>query len=247
MQVEFVEVGVVKALYRYPVKSMRGEALAEAHVYWHGLDGDRRYAFVRSDNSSGFPWLTGRETPQLLRYKPHFTDPGNVINSPITVTTPDGRTLPLQSAELRQELAQAYGEDLSLIKIGRGVFDSQALSLISLATVRDLGRQAGVELDHRRFRQNIVVEALSDRPYQEESWLDAQLTFGDRPDSARIRLNRRIVRCVMINIDPETAEKDSRVLKSVTQHHDTCAGVYASTEKPGMIRVGDVVRVIGST
>jgi len=244
MQIEFIEVGVVKALYRYPVKSMRGESLAQAHVYWHGLDGDRRYAFVRSDNRSSFPWLTGREVPQLLRYLPTFDDPGDVINSPVYVRTPAGRTLPLESAELRTELAKAYGRDVSLIKIGRGVYDSQVLSLMSLATVRDLSRQAGIEIDGGRFRQNIIVETFADRPYQEESWLDGQLVFGAQPDPARIRLNRRIVRCVMVNINPETAEKDRRVLKTVAQSRDSCAGVYGSTEKPGTISVGDVVRVM---
>lgn len=244
MKAEFIEVGVVKALYRYPVKSMRGESLAQAHLYWHGLDGDRRYAFVRGDNRSGFPWLTGREVSQLLRYVPYFADPDDLINSPVCVHTPDGRTRPLDSAELLAELVQAYGKDVHLIKIGRGVYDSQVLSLMSLASVRDLSQQAGTAIDSGRFRQNIILETFSDRPYEEESWLDAQLVFGARPDSARIRPNRRIKRCVMVNIDPQTAEKDPRVLKAVTQVRDSCAGVYGSTEKPGTIKVGDVVRLV---
>ena len=53
-------VGVVKALYRYPVKSMRGECVEEARVWWHGLEGDRRYACGRTGNTSRFPWLTAR-------------------------------------------------------------------------------------------------------------------------------------------------------------------------------------------
>ena len=244
MQSEFIEVGVVKALYRYPVKSMRGESLAQAHLYWHGLDGDRRYAFVRGDSRSDFPWLTGREVSQLLRYLPTFADPGDVVNSPVCVRTPAGPTLPLDSAELKAELVQAYGKDVHLIKIGRGVYDSQVLSLMSLASVRDLSQQAGTEVDSGRFRQNVILETFSDRPYEEESWLDAQLVFGARPDSARIRLNRRITRCVMVNIDPQTAASDPRVLKTVAQSRDSCAGVYGSTEKPGTIHVGDVVCVM---
>jgi len=244
VKAEFVEVGVVKALYRYPVKSMRGETLAQAHLDWHGIDGDRRYAFVRSDSRSGFPWLTGREVPQLVRYTPYFADPDDVTYSPVCVRTPDGRTRPLDSAELKAELAQAYGNDVHLLKIGRGVYDSQVLSLMSLASVRDLSHQAGLEVDSGRFRQNVIVETFSNRPYEEESWLDGQIIFGARPDSARIRPNRRIKRCVMVNIDPQTAENDPRVLKAVTQMRDSCAGVYGSTEKPGTIKVGDVVWLV---
>ncbi len=55
-------VGRVVGLWRYPVKSMAGEALKEAEVSWHGFAGDRRWAFIRDGMvNSGFPWLTLRE------------------------------------------------------------------------------------------------------------------------------------------------------------------------------------------
>lgn len=240
---DFLEVGVVRALNRFPVKSMRGEQLAQAHVYWHGLDGDRRYAFVRGDNDSGFPWLTGRQIPQMVRYTPHFTDPADVTQSPIVVQTPDGRSLPLTSPDLLAELARSYGGAVRLIKIGRGVYDSQVLSLISTATVAALSAAAGRPVEPERFRQNVIIDA-GERPFVEETWLNGVLTFGARPHSPRIRLNRRIQRCQMINIDPHTGEKDARVLKTVAQQRQNCAGVYASTEQPGWIHAGDVVRLL---
>lgn len=55
-------VGSVQEINLYPVKSMRGVSVPEAELYWYGLNGDRKYAFVRSDTPSGFPWLTGRES-----------------------------------------------------------------------------------------------------------------------------------------------------------------------------------------
>lgn len=244
MSQDFVEVGIVKAIYRYPVKSMQGEALQQTHVYWHGLDGDRRWAFVQANDYSGFPWLTGREIPQLVRYVPSFVQPDDVAQSPIQVTTPNGRILPLQSPDLRNELTQTSGVDIDLIKIGRGTFDSQSLSLMTLATADALGQQAGMDIHYGRFRQNLLIETFSNTPYQEESWLDGLLLLGDRSDSAHIRLNRRIQRCVMVNIDPETAEKDPRILKTVAQHRQNCVGVYASTEKTGLVRVGDPIRLI---
>jgi hypothetical protein len=50
-----IKIGEVEALFRYPVKSMSGEPLEVADLGWHGLDGDRRLAFRRVDDRSGFP------------------------------------------------------------------------------------------------------------------------------------------------------------------------------------------------
>lgn len=244
MQFDFQEVGVVTALNRFPVKSMRGESLDEAHVYWHGLDGDRRYAFVRDDAQSGFPWLTGRQIPDMVLYTPRFVQPDKAAQSPVTITTPNGRSLPITSPELRAELAAAYGGGVSLIQIGRGAFDSQVLSLMSVATAQALSAAAGLPVAHGRFRQIIIIETGEKRPFVEEEWLDGVLVFGSRTNSPRIRINRRIQRCQMVNIDPQTGEKDARVLKTVAQQRGNCVGVYASTEQPGTVRVGDVVRLM---
>ncbi|MCP5098917.1 MAG: MOSC domain-containing protein, partial [Chloroflexi bacterium] len=74
-------------------------------------------------------------------------------------------------------------------------------------------------------------------------WLNRVVTFGTESDAVRVRINRRIQRCVMVTIDPETAVKSPAVLRTVAQKRDNCVGVYASVEQIGTIRVGDVVRV----
>jgi uncharacterized protein YcbX len=69
-------VGHIAALRRYPVKSMAGEELDGADVSWHGLAGDRRWAFIRDGQArSGFPWLTIRDRPEMARYRPRFAEP----------------------------------------------------------------------------------------------------------------------------------------------------------------------------
>jgi len=66
-----VLVGRVAAVFRYPVKSMAAEPVEDVDVSWHGLSGDRRWAFVRPDLSrSGFPWLTLRQRNDLNDYHP---------------------------------------------------------------------------------------------------------------------------------------------------------------------------------
>ncbi len=115
------------------------------------------------------------------------------------------------------------------------------MSLIGWATVRSLGGAVGRELDPRQFRPNVLVETVARPPHLEDAWVGGRLTFGRRSDSARIRVDRRDPRCMMINLDPETAEQQPAVLKEVVRSRDTCAGIYCTPEQPGTIRVGDAV------
>lgn len=237
-------VGRVAALYRYPVKSMRGEAIQESPVWWHGLVGDRRYAFVRGDDASGFPWLTGRQVPTLLRYRPRVVEGGDPSSAPVYVRTPNGTDLAIASDELLREIAGQYRGPVHLMQLKRGAYDSAAISLIGQGTVDAITERVGEPLDPRRFRPNIVVELLDGGPGAEDGWLGAMLLIGDQPDAVRVRVNRQNVRCMMINLDPDTAEQNPDVLRTVVQLRDECAGIYGSVQAPGTLRVGDVIRVV---
>lgn len=238
-------VGVVRQLYRYPVKSMRGQTLDAVPVYWHGLAGDRRYAFVRTGNTSRFPWLTGREVPQLLRYSPYLGegDPGNVA---VRVRTPEGGDFAVEDAALCAELAARHGAEVQLLHSSRGIPDSAAVSILGAASVRAIGEQAGVKLDPIRFRPNVLVATTNDRPFEEEGWIGGLLIFGDRPDSARVRVNRKDVRCMMVNLDPEQAEQNPAVLRTIVRERETCAGLYASVEAIGTIQIGDPIYYVSA-
>ena len=83
--------GIVSGLWRYPVKSMAGEALACVGISWSGLEGDRRWAFVRPDSGgSGFPWHTIREFPRMSNYVALLSEPARPDRSRGLVRTPDG-------------------------------------------------------------------------------------------------------------------------------------------------------------
>src|SRR5690242_20569335 len=104
-----VEIGRIQAIYRYPVKSMAGEALEQSQLGWYGLDGDRRFAFRRIAKQDGFPWLTASKLPALLLYKPIRQDTAQDNDLPTHVMTPAGKILEIRSDELRDEITHGCG------------------------------------------------------------------------------------------------------------------------------------------
>ena len=157
-----IEVGHVKAIFRYPVKSMGGERLEAAELGWHGLDGDRRLAFRRIDDRSGFPWLTASKLPDLLLFAPHRREDGARGDLPTHVRTPDGDEMPVFGEDLATEVERRYGAPVQMMQLNQGIFDEANLSVIAFDTVRELGRLAGQRPDVRRFRPNVVVRANQD-------------------------------------------------------------------------------------
>jgi uncharacterized protein YcbX len=233
-------VGVVRAIYRYPVKSMRGEPLGESNVEWQGLPGDRSYAFVQSDNHSTFPYLTGRELPELLLYTPVITDPSRPYFSPVMVTTPEGATYPIGSEELHASIAQRYPHPFHLLRLGqRATHDAAPLSVITTSTVASLGNTLGMTLDPIRFRPTILIETPEGEPDPEQRWVGQSLVFGD--DEMRMVVSEPDERCKMITLDPETSQADPRVLAEVVRSRDSLLGVYGLPQRRGMLRVGQNV------
>lgn len=231
-------VGRVVALWRYPVKSMRGEAAEAADVSWHGLAGDRRWGFVRGEMArSGFPWLTIRERAELWQYQPVLVEPADPDASPTVVRTPSGRELDVLDPALAAEL----GPDVRAMKQDRGVFDTFPLSLISAQAIAALGAHVGAALDPLRFRPNIVVDAPGGGEFPEEAWVGTELCIG----GLTMRVDRRDVRCVMVNVDPATGARDPAVLRAIARERQGRLGVYGTTVQPGRITVGDMVRVGG--
>lgn len=232
-------VGRVLGLWRYPVKSMSAEELAEAEVSWHGLAGDRRWAFIRNSVvHSGFPWLTLRERGDLSHYRPSLVEPARPDRSPAVVRTPSGVTFDVGDPALSAEL----GPGVRVIKQDRGIFDTFPLSLITTQTIACLGELAGVPLDVRRFRPNILVEAADEAPFAEDTWVGCVLRIG----GMRMRVDKRDGRCVVITIDPVTTERNPAVLRAVARDRQGFLGVYGSVVEPGRIEVDDPVLVDSS-
>ncbi len=112
-----MELGRISAIFRYPVKSMAGELLEVARLSWHGIAGDRRLAFRRLTDKSGFPWLTASKLPHLLLYKPFVLDSNTAELLPTHVCAPDGKEYEIRSDELREEISSRYGSDVELMNL----------------------------------------------------------------------------------------------------------------------------------
>lgn len=232
------ELGRVAAIWRYPVKSMAGESLTEVDVSWNGLVGDRRWAFVRDGMThSNFPWLTIREQPTMCHYRPSFTDPDRPEASTTIVRTPSGAAFDVTDPALGAEL----GTSLPVIKTERGFFDAEPLSLITTQTVAALAAKVGAELTPLRFRPNLVVTATDDAPFQEDAWVGSVLRLG----GMQMRVDKRDGRCVMVNVDPATTQRNPAVLKAIAAERQACLGVYGSIVEPGHLAIGDAVSVAG--
>ena len=232
-------VGRVVGLWRYPVKSMGAESLTEVEVSWHGLSGDRRWAFVRDGvEKSGFPWLTIRNRANMSHYSPYFTNPENPDSSSTRVRTPAGTDYDVTDPALAKEL---YPAGAKIIRQNRGVYDAFPLSLISKGTLNRLEEQVGSTLDVQRFRPNILIESSENKPFVEEEWVGHELVIGEM----RMRVDKRDGRCMVITIDPTTAEPNSNVLRTVVEEHEGCLGVYGTIVQPGTICEGDPVKLIG--
>lgn len=229
------QIGRVVGLWRYPVKSMAAEPLTAAQVTWQGFDGDRRWAFVRDDaGQSGFPWLTLRERPDMNHYRPAFADPDRPEESSTLVRTPSGASMDVADPKLAAEL---YPSGAHAIRQNRGIFDTFPLSLITTQTIGELGRMAGEELVVDRFRPNILVEAAEDAQFPEDRWVGCVLRVGE----LRMRVDKRDGRCAIITIDPETAERQPAILRTVARERQGCLGVYGTTVEPGRVTLNDPV------
>ena len=259
-------IGTVESLWRYPVKSMRGEQLDEMFAGYAGVYGDRLFAFESSANPKGFPFFTGREQRQMIRYRPHFRHPdkaaqpvnwkeaeklppganpisANTADLMIDVETPDGETFAIDDPALVDQLCGGIDpkHKLTLLRSDKAITDCRPLSIFAVQSAKKLGEEAGVTVDKRRFRANVYLDLISPEAFVENKFVGKSLRIGSR---VVVSIVERDPRCMMITLDPETAEKTPAILKVVAQAHDGMAGVYGAVLAEGMIHKGDQVELL---
>ncbi len=232
-------IGTVVAITRYPVKSMQGESLESTDIGFQGIAGDRMYAFVQDGVHSPFPWLTGRECPALLECQPVW-EPVEGGRPRLAVTVPGGERLHVDAEGLRGRIEMLAGRPVRLHSDHRGNHDIAYISLITTATVRKLCQAAGVPIDYRRFRMNLVIDA-GDEPFSELHWVGRSLAIG----GVGLAVTEQDRRCQMITLDPEGGDATPAMLKAAGELNDAFAGVYASVLARGRVAVGDALMLAG--
>ena len=236
-----IKVGEIEALFRYPVKSMGGEALDEAELGWHGLDGDRRLAFRRIDDRRGFPWLTASRLPELILFAPVRRGPHATGSLPTHVRTPGGEELDLFGQELAAEVGGRHGSPVEMTHLNRGIFDEASISAITSATVGEIAALVGQRPDVRRFRPNILISSLQSDPFEEDAWVGGVLSFGEGDAAAAIAVTNWDERCSMVTLDPDSGLRTPEVLKAIVRERDNKAGVYGTVIRRGRLAVGQPV------
>ncbi|MGP6157991.1 MAG: MOSC domain-containing protein [Vulcanimicrobiaceae bacterium] len=203
--------GTISHLWRYPVKALRGEALAEAALDENGLAGDRRAAlFVTSPQHP--------RTGKTLRGKEH-----NLLH---TVDDPQA-AIALAAARAVAVVTEVDGP----------YFDARPVSLILDTWLAEAERLVGFELDPLRYRPNIFARADPLYTGDETSLIGVNLAIGP----VLLRVLEPIRRCVTPSYDLVTGEAKQAVQRAVIEHRGNLMGVYCAVQRPGSIRIGDTI------
>ncbi len=207
-------------IWRYPVKSLKGEQLQKTEITPLGIPGDREIVVMRALNHRV---LTSRVRPTLLGLQGSINQAG--------IATINGH--PWDSDPAQHLINNAAGEEVSLARIpGPERFDILPLLIATDGTVEHL------KIDRRRLRPNIVITGVNG--LSERDWPGGILAIGD----VRIRAQKLRERCVMTTYDPDTQEQDKSVLLRIIRDLDGTAALDCSVLEPGVIQVGDPVQLL---
>lgn len=227
--------GIVSDLWRFPVKSFGGERVRRAFVGPFGLIGDRRHAVEDGD---GTP-LSARRAHALLGFTARYADQEAAEGA--GVTTPSGYDLDPDDPALARELSELVGRPVRVVRSAVGVHDAAPVHLLSTASLAAVGEWlAGEEVDRRRFRANVLLELDDPEPFAEMGWMGALLELGER--GPVIEVVSPTERCAVTTFDPDTLERDNRVLAGLARERENLFGVYARVRRPGWAEVGATVR-----
>ena len=245
---------------------MRGEELDELFAGYNGIYGDRLFAFVSSASPKGFPYFTGREQRQMIRYRPRFRDPKKAsrpvnwreaqklspLLNPIAATreelmidveSPDGRIFAIDDPALLDHLRAGLnkGHELRLLRSEKAMTDCRPVSFFALQTANTLGEEAAMKVDKRRFRANVYLDMADSAGFAEDKFVGRSLRLGSH---VVVAVTNRDGRCMMITLDPESAGKAPALLKAVAQSHEGNAGIYGAVLVEGIVRKGDPVELL---
>jgi uncharacterized protein YcbX len=248
--------GAVAAIWRHPVKSLRGERLEWTQVGEHGLPDDRAFGIVERTTGKV---LSAKRIGRLLEANASSSDGGLVIE------LADGTRVEGTGPEVDATLSVWLGRDVSLVRAGgpsplaydfgagydgpariRPAFvDSSPVHVVTTASLHAGARAAGAAApwDPRRFRPNLVIDTGADTGFLEDRWAGHVVEVGD----VTLSVIEPTERCVMTTRPQADLAEDRTVLRTLASAHGSDLGVYATVVTPGAIAVGNPVRIRASS
>jgi uncharacterized protein len=255
------QLGRVVEIWRYPVKSMRGERLDETIVSDLGLDGDRRYGVLDLERES---IISAKRAPKLFLCGARYDETGA-----LSVELPGG-DVHRPGEHLDGELSALLGRPAALVSSqdhldaliqmaeadttteGRSkewpappgtFFDASPIHFVTTSTLdryRELYPDG--DFDPRRFRANFVVDTGDADGFVEEDLIGSDVRIGE----VEMHVTKACSRCVMTTLEQPGLPRDRGILQTIAQKNVNNLGVRAVVTTAGRVRAGDALE-IGAT
>lgn len=243
----------IVGLYRYPVKGLSPEPLAEVTLEPGGtFPWDRAFAIENGKHEfdpaapKHFPkirFLMLMRDERLAELKTRFDD----ATTTLTIHRDGSEAL---SANLMTAAGRAALEDFMRLHMGEELRGSprvvhapgfshsdlpaKVVSIINMGSVRALEEKIGAHVNPLRFRGNLYVEGLA--PFADHDWVGRRFSIG----GVGLKGVHATVRCAATNVDPQTAARDMEIPATLMKLRGNAdLGLYAQIESPGTIRPGD--------
>jgi uncharacterized protein YcbX len=259
-------IGTIAAIYRYPVKSMAGEALAAAAIGERGVRWDRAYAVFDALERRVASAKHVAKFPGLLEFSARFVrgDQSAFDLPPVEITFPDGRIARSDDAHCTQALCAWFGMPTGISAIAEDpstrpragkyamadtYFDYAPLHLLTNAAMESLARRSPRSvIAVERFRPNLLIKSTGVEDFPENTWPGHQLRVGHE---VLIKVTDPCPRCAMPTLAQGELPRDAAILKRIAQSNTVytpvleseqpCLGAYAFVLRGGVVSVGDTV------
>ena len=248
----------IEYLYRYPVKGLSAEALESATVEeGRSIPWDRAFALAQGDadfdpkHPAWLPktnFMCNLRSAKIAALRSLFEP----RNGRLSIRAPDGASVSANAlteagrTEIGRFLTDFLGEEARGMPrfhyVPGHVFCDQrhpVVSLLSLASLRDLEERVGARRHRRRFRANVWFSGAA--PWAELDWVGREIQLG----GAVLRVSKRITRCAATEVNPLTAERDANVVEELKRlYGHTDLGVHAQVIEGGRFAVGDGIELL---
>ncbi len=244
-----------------PVRSLGLESRDEIRVEAKGVVEDRRFFVADADNR-----LVDQLIAAAMVQVSAWTDPDATV---LRLTFPDGRVVedgvrlaePIETpihgrtgvghvvdGPFAAALGEFLGREVRVVRCDRpgGTRVKSPVTLVTDGSLAVLGAALGVgAVDARRFR--MLVELEGGGPHEEDTWVGGRIGLG----GTILRVSGAVPRCAMTTHDPDTGDRDLDTLHAIKAYRglvdgkDLMFGVYGEVERPGTIRLGDEVTILG--